>query len=145
MLAQLLNEMDGIEPLLNVTVIAATNRPDLIDPALMRPGRIDRIMYVAPPDETTRAEILRIQQQRCACSPNIDWEAAARQLSGCSGAEVVQCVQEAAVVALERDPDALQITQDDLNLAIARVPRRISSEMLSFYKEYRQKSRCTAL
>jgi SpoVK/Ycf46/Vps4 family AAA+-type ATPase len=71
-LAALLNEMDGIESLVNVTVLAATNRPDVIDSALLRPGRIDRILYVGPPDLATRKEIFNIEFQRMAVAKDID-------------------------------------------------------------------------
>ena len=73
-LSQLLTEMDGIEPLVNVTVVAATNRPDVLDPALMRPGRLDRILYVGPPDLASRREIFRISKRRMACEPDVDVE-----------------------------------------------------------------------
>lgn len=66
--------MDGIEPLVNVTVVAATNRPDVLDPALMRPGRLDRILYVGPPDLASRREIFRISIKRMAVDQEVDAE-----------------------------------------------------------------------
>jgi SpoVK/Ycf46/Vps4 family AAA+-type ATPase len=63
--------LDGIEPLVNVTVVAATNRPDIIDDALLRPGRIDRILYVGPPDLPSRREIFRIQLRKMTCDDDV--------------------------------------------------------------------------
>lgn len=71
-LTALLTEMDGIETLVNVTILAATNRPDVIDSALMRPGRIDRIMYVGPPDLEARAAIFRIEFRKMAVAVDVD-------------------------------------------------------------------------
>ncbi|CEG71704.1 hypothetical protein RMATCC62417_07395 [Rhizopus microsporus] len=102
-LSQLLNELDGIEPLVNVTVVAATNRPDIIDDALLRPGRIDRILYVGPPDYDSRKEIFRIQLSKMACASDVDIEEIAAKSEGCSGAEAVAICQEAALLAMEED------------------------------------------
>jgi SpoVK/Ycf46/Vps4 family AAA+-type ATPase len=71
-LTALLTEMDGIEALTNVTILAATNRPDVIDSALLRPGRIDRIMYVGPPDLESRAAIFRIEFNRISIAKDVD-------------------------------------------------------------------------
>jgi AAA family ATPase len=80
-LATLLNEMDGIETLTNVTILAATNRPDVIDSALLRPGRIDRIMYVGPPDLESRAAIFRIQFQRISVAADVNPDDLAAQVN----------------------------------------------------------------
>lgn len=80
-LAALLNEMDGIERLVNVTILAATNRPDVIDSALLRPGRIDRILYVGPPDLASRAEIFEIEFRRMAVAKDINVMELAAQVS----------------------------------------------------------------
>jgi SpoVK/Ycf46/Vps4 family AAA+-type ATPase len=79
-LAALLNEMDGIEALVNVTILAATNRPDVIDSALLRPGRIDRILYVGPPDLPSRKEIFRIEFRRMAVAKDVDVDELAAQV-----------------------------------------------------------------
>jgi AAA family ATPase, CDC48 subfamily len=103
---QLLAEMDGIAPLKNVVVIAATNRPDIIDPALLRPGRFDRLVYVPPPDETARFEILKVHTRKLKVSDEIkanDFsylkELAART-EGYTGADLASLVREAAMLAL---------------------------------------------
>jgi len=80
-LAALLTEMDGLEALKNVTILAATNRPDVIDSALLRPGRIDRIMYVGPPDLESRAAIFRIQFQGIAIADDVNVDELASQVN----------------------------------------------------------------
>ncbi len=77
--------MDGIEPLVNVTVIAATNRPDVLDPALLRPGRLDRILYVGPPDIDSRREIFKISTAKMAVEADVDVEELASRVSFARG------------------------------------------------------------
>ncbi|KAF8931971.1 P-loop containing nucleoside triphosphate hydrolase protein [Dissophora ornata] len=141
-LSQLLNELDGIEPLVNVTVVAATNRPDIMDPALMRPGRIDRILYVSPPDLASRREILRLQihSKKMACDTDVDIELLAVQTEGCSGAEVVALCQDAAMKAMEESLEIACVSSRHFNLALAEMTRRITPEMVQFYDEFRMKS-----
>lgn len=85
---QLLTELDGIQPLKRVVVVAATNRPDVIDPALLRPGRLDRLVYVPPPDMPSRREILRLSLAKVPAAAEVDREDLARRTEGFSGAEV---------------------------------------------------------
>ncbi|KAJ2757651.1 AAA+-type ATPase, partial [Coemansia nantahalensis] len=135
-LSQLLTELDGIEPLVSVTVVAATNRPDVIDPALLRPDRIDRLIYVGPPDEPARAEILRLQLARMAVAADVDAAALARRTDGHSGAEVVALCQEAAMEALADHPDAQHVEMRHFDRCLARFRPRITAEMLQFYAAF---------
>ncbi|KAF9359746.1 spermatogenesis associated protein 5 [Mortierella sp. AD094] len=141
-LSQLLNELDGIEPLVNVTVVAATNRPDIMDPALMRPGRIDRILYVSPPDLPSRREILRLQihSKKMACDADVDIEQLAEQTEGCSGAEVVALCQEAAMKAMEESLEIACVSKRHFEQALAGMTRRITKEMIQFYDDFRMRS-----
>ncbi|KAI8362938.1 P-loop containing nucleoside triphosphate hydrolase protein [Mortierella sp. GBAus27b] len=141
-LSQLLNELDGIEPLVNVTVVAATNRPDIMDPALMRPGRIDRILYVSPPDLASRREILRLQIQtkKMACDDDVDIDHLAQQTEGCSGAEVVALCQEAAMKAMEESLEIACVSRRHFDQALAGMTRRITPEMIKFYDDFRTRS-----
>ncbi|KAJ2015627.1 AAA+-type ATPase [Coemansia sp. S680] len=140
-LSQLLTELDGIEPLVNVTVVAATNRPDVIDAGILRPDRIDRLIYVGPPDTPTRADIFRIQLRRIACANSVDAEALAKQTDGFSGAEVVSLCQEAAIEAMTEDPDALCVEPRHFERCLAGFKRRITPEMLQFYADFRAKTK----
>lgn len=139
-LSQLLNELDGIEPLVNVTVVAATNRPDIIDSALLRPGRIDRILYVNPPDTASRREIFRLQLAKIQCSPDISADELAEQTNGYSGAEIVAICQEAALQAMEADIHAQSIQAVHFSKAIISMKKRITPEMIQFYDDFRTKS-----
>lgn len=139
-LASLLNEMDGIETLNNVTVLAATNRPDSIDPALMRPGRLDRILYISPPDREARSEILRIKMSRMSLSNDVDLARLAEQTEGCSGAEVAAICQNAGLAAMHEDIDAAAVSQRHFEAALRDMGRGITPELLDMYAEYRASS-----
>lgn len=93
-LSQLLTEMDGIIRLSNVTILAATNRPDLVDPALLRPGRFDRRIYVGPPDADARRHILTHRLASMPCAADLDFSALIAATDGFSGAEVVALSRE---------------------------------------------------
>ncbi|KAI8887498.1 AAA-domain-containing protein [Backusella circina FSU 941] len=139
-LSQLLNELDGIEPLVNVTVVAATNRPDIIDDALLRPGRIDRILYVGPPNIDSRREIFRIQLKKMTCDSDIDIEELATKSEGCSGAEAVAVCQEAALLAMEEDIHIDSIKRRHFEKALSTFTRRITPEMIQFYADFQERS-----
>ncbi len=101
---QLLTEMDGIEGRAGVYLVAATNRPDMIDPALLRPGRLDKILYVPLPPPEGRASILAALTRRTPLAPGVDLEAlgASPALTGFSGADLAALVREACVLALKQ-------------------------------------------
>ncbi|XP_016507038.2 calmodulin-interacting protein 111 isoform X1 [Nicotiana tabacum] len=121
-MSQLLIELDGLHQRVNVTVIAATNRPDKIDPALLRPGRFDRLLYVGPPDEKDREAIFHIHLQKMPCSSDICIKDLARLTSGCTGADISMICREAAIAAIEESLDASEITMKHLKAAIRQVP-----------------------
>jgi len=87
-ISQLLTEMDGLETLQNVVVIAATNRPDILDPALLRPGRFDRLIYVPAPDDDSRLQALKIHTKSVPLAKDVDVTSFAKILKGYSGADV---------------------------------------------------------
>src|SRR3989441_69956 len=99
-ISQILTEMDGLEELHNVTVIAATNRMDLVDPALLRPGRFDRHIYIAPPDLATRKAILKIHARRKPLGKDVDLDDIARRTDRYTGAELAAVCNEAAMLAI---------------------------------------------
>ncbi|PLW34742.1 hypothetical protein PCANC_10443 [Puccinia coronata f. sp. avenae] len=136
-LTSLLVEMDGIEELRGVLVLAATNRPEVIDPALMRPGRLDRILYVGPPDLQSRAEILAINFRNMAVDPAVDIQALAALTDGYTGAEIVAICQDAAINAIRRDPHAAFIVNDDLLAAVSSATKRTSPQLVSAYENWR--------
>ncbi len=112
--ATLLTELDGIEPLRDVVVLGATNRPDLIDPALLRPGRLEKLVFVEPPDADARREILRTAGKSVPLAPDVDLDALARELDGYSAADCVALLREAALTAMRRSIDAADVTAADV-------------------------------
>ena len=115
-LNQLLTEMDGFEGNTGVIILAATNRPDSLDPALTRPGRFDRRVPVELPDLKGREEILRVHAKKVALAPGIDFTTVARMASGASGAELANIVNEAALRAVRAGRKS--VTQSDLEESI---------------------------
>jgi SpoVK/Ycf46/Vps4 family AAA+-type ATPase len=112
--ASLLTELDGIEPLRDVVVLGATNRPDLIDPALLRPGRLEKLVFVEPPDAEARREILRTAGKSIPLSADVDLNALADELEGYSAADCVALLREAALTAMRRSIDAADVTAADV-------------------------------
>lgn len=115
--AALLTELDGIEPLRDVVVLGATNRPDLIDPALLRPGRLERLVFVPPPDAEARFEILKTAAKSVPLSTEVDLRALAADLDGYSAADCVALLREAALTAMRRSIDAADVTAADVEKA----------------------------
>jgi transitional endoplasmic reticulum ATPase len=114
--AALLTELDGIEPLRDVVVVGATNRPDLIDPGLLRPGRLERLVFVEPPDAQARLDILRTAGKSVPLR-DVDLAALAADLDGYSAADCVALLREAALTAMRRSVDAAEITAADVAAA----------------------------
>src|ERR1700734_286263 len=114
--AALLTELDGIEPLRDVVVVGATNRPELIDPGLLRPGRLEKLVFVEPPDAQARADILRTAAKSIPLR-DVDLDALAADLDGYSAADCVALLREAALTAMRRSVDAAEITAADVATA----------------------------
>ncbi|MBE1551342.1 transitional endoplasmic reticulum ATPase [Mycobacterium sp. OAS707] len=112
--AALLTELDGIEPLRDVVVLGATNRPELIDPALLRPGRLEKLVFVEPPDAAARREILRTAGKSIPLSADVDLNVLAGELEGYSAADCVALLREAALTAMRRSIDAADVTAADV-------------------------------
>lgn len=119
--ASLLTELDGVEALRNVIVIGATNRPDLVDPALLRPGRLERLIYVPPPDAAARAEILRAAARTVPLASDVDLGALAAELDGFSAADCAALIREAALAAMRESLDAASVSSAHVAAARSRV------------------------
>lgn len=115
--AALLTELDVAEPLRDVVVLGATNRPDLVDPALLRPGRLERLIFVPPPDAEARAEILKTSSRSIPLADDVDLPALAEQLDGYSAADCSALLREAALTAMRRDLDAATVSAADVEAA----------------------------
>ena len=118
-LNQLLAELDGFDPSIGVILLGATNRPEVLDPALLRPGRFDRQVLVDRPDRRGRLEILKVHVAKVRLADGVDLDQIAGLTTGFTGADLANLVNEAAIVATRRKGDA--VTLDDFTLAIERV------------------------
>jgi cell division protease FtsH len=132
-LNQLLVEMDGFESNDGVILLAATNRPDILDPALLRPGRFDRQVVVDMPDVKGREQILRVHTRKIPLAPNVDLERIAKGTPGLSGAELSNIVNEAALLAARRNKAAVDMTdfedaKDKVMLGLERKSMVLSEE-----------------
>lgn len=134
-ISQLLTEMDGIMPLEDIIVIAATNRPDIVDSAVLRPGRFDRLIYVPEPDEAARLEIFKINTKNMPLSNDVDIKEY-RMTKGYSGADISSVCREAAMNALRRDINAKEVTFSDFEKAMEEVPPSISPEIENWYRSF---------
>ncbi|KAI7793838.1 ribosome biogenesis protein SPATA5 [Triplophysa rosa] len=140
-MAQLLIEMDGIEQLKNVTILAATNRPDVIDKALMRPGRLDRIIFVPLPDAATRREIFTLQFRNMPIHPSVHLEELVNRTERYSGAEITAVCREAALAALQENIRAEHVSVRHFHAALDAVKPRIPESLLQSYITYQQEHR----
>jgi cell division protease FtsH len=118
-LNQLLVEMDGFDPSKGLVLIAATNRPEILDPALLRAGRFDRVVLVDRPEKKGRLQILQVHAKKIHLAPEVDLEKVAALTPGFSGADLANLINEAALLATRRGADA--VTLEDFNQAIERM------------------------
>jgi len=135
-LSQFLTELDGLEVKKDIIVIAATNRPDILDPALIRPGRIDRILLVPAPDEDEREKILKIFTKGMPLAANIDLNELNKQLDGFSGADVETLCREAGMIALRENLRARKISEEHFKAATESVYPSITPEIIKWYEDF---------
>ena len=135
-LNQLLAEMDGMEELKNVVVIGATNRPEIIDRALLRPGRFDRIILVPPPDVEARVEILKVHTRNMPLDDSVNLEKIAKATEGYSGADIANLVREAGMYAIRHEEQLTTVTSKHFDAALTKIKPSVTPEMLKAYKDY---------
>uniref|UniRef100_A0A182FCH3 26S proteasome regulatory subunit 8 n=2 Tax=Anopheles albimanus TaxID=7167 RepID=A0A182FCH3_ANOAL len=129
---ELLNQLDGFEATKNIKVIMATNRIDILDPALLRPGRIDRKIEFPPPNEEARLDILKIHSRKMNLTRGINLRKIAELMPGASGAEVKGVCTEAGMYALRER--RVHVTQEDFEMAVAKVMQKDSEKNMSIKK-----------
>jgi transitional endoplasmic reticulum ATPase len=134
--AALLTELDGAQPLRDVIVVGATNRPELIDPALLRPGRLERLVYVPPPDAAARAEILRAAGRNTPLADDVDLVALGAELDGYSAADCAAVLREAALTAMRESLDAAVVTGAHIAVARKAVPASLDPAQLVALEAY---------
>jgi len=140
---QLLTEIDGLEELNDVIVIGATNRPDIMDPALLRPGRFDRAILTPIPDEKARLKILEIHSKKMPLE-KVDLKDLAKKTENYVGADLEALCREAAMIAVRKDKDAKKITMKDFNEALKHVKPSITTEDMKRYENIEEKYLRTA-
>ncbi|KAJ1917975.1 hypothetical protein IWQ60_007619 [Tieghemiomyces parasiticus] len=138
LLTMLLNEMDGMEATQSVLVIGATNRPDMIDAALLRPGRFDRLVYVPPPDYDARCQILSIATATTPLDGDVDLSRLAQSTERFSGADLTNLCREAALLALAEHRTADSVAGRHFQRALAQARPSISPASLTWYDRFRQ-------
>jgi transitional endoplasmic reticulum ATPase len=140
-ISQLLTEIDGIESLQNVLVIAATNRPDILDPAVLRPGRFDRLIYVPSPDTDSLKEIFKLHSHEMPLSKDVDPGALASMAEGYSGADIEAICREAAIIALRDNIEATEVSRRDFEKAMQRVSPSVSPQDDAVYLNFSKRLR----
>jgi len=134
----ILSEMDGLEELQNVVVIGATNRPTLIDPALLRPGRFDELIYVGVPDTAGRRRILAIHTKDMPLADDVDLESIAQRTERFTGADLEDLVRRAGLTALRRGLDAQNVNKADFEAALGETRASVTPEMLEEYENIQE-------
>ena len=146
LISQLLTELDGLEILTNVVVIGATNRPDIVDAALLRPGRFDRLLYVPPPDRDSRIQIIKIHLKKKPLDNDVDMERLADQTEGYTGADIASLSSAAVMLALRehvskyKDPKEAEKHKEELKIHMTHFEnamkkiRPLSTQELNMYK-----------
>lgn len=134
--AALLTELDGANPLRDVVVVGATNRPELIDPALTRPGRLEKLVFVEPPDADARRQILRVAGKSVPLHDDVDLDALAADLDGYSAADCVALLREAALTAMRRSIDAADVTMADVTAARENVRPSLDPAQLDALRSF---------
>jgi transitional endoplasmic reticulum ATPase len=140
-ISQLLTEMDGIVSLEDIVVIAATNRPDMVDSAVLRPGRFDRLIYVSEPDEKSRVQIFKIYTKEMPLAKDVDIAQLATMTKYYSGADIENLCREAAMHTLRRDVAAGEVLMKDFQDALKEIGPSITPDMEKWYKSFMQQVR----
>ena len=139
-LCTLLNEMDGIEGRGKVILFGATNRPDVLDKAIIRPGRFDRLIYIPPPDDEGREDILKVVFSKVKVENNIDWKEISKMMKFFSGADIAKVAREAGIMAIEDDVNVNEVGKKYIIKAIQNVKPIINEEMIKFFEDFQKKS-----
>ncbi|HID05343.1 MAG TPA: AAA family ATPase [Candidatus Caldiarchaeum subterraneum] len=132
---QLLTEMDGMQSLKGVVVIGATNRPDILDPALLRPGRFDRVLYVPPPDKPARLQIFKIHTREMPLDRDVNLEELAALTEGYTGADIEAVVREAALEAAREDLNAQKVAMRHFRAAMSKIKASVTEEAKVQYEK----------
>jgi len=136
---QLLTSIDGLEQLSDLVIIGATNRPDIIDPSLLRPGRFDELLLVGPPDKEAREEIFKIHTRNMPLTEDVDLSELAELTDGYVGADIESICRQAGMIALRENMDAKEVTKEHFMKALEETSPSIDDEMMAYYEEMNKK------
>ncbi len=136
---QLLAELDGLEALKDVVIIAATNRPDIIDPALLRSGRFDRLVMIGAPDKFGRLEILKIHTKEIPNTDDVNLEELAELTEGYVGSDLAALCREAVMLSLRENPDASSVEMNHYREALKKVRPSVEESMVSYYERIHER------
>jgi transitional endoplasmic reticulum ATPase len=142
---QLLTSIDGMEGMEGVVVIAATNRPDIIDPGLLRAGRFDRLIKVSAPDEGARLSILKVHTERMPLGKDVDLTELAKLTKGYVGADLESLCREAAIIALREDRKARVVNKNHFEEALRSVRSSVTEEVIKYYDRLAEQLGQTAI
>ena len=134
-LNQLLAEMDGLEDLKDILIVAATNRPDMLDPAILRPGRFDKILLVSTPEEKGRLMILEIHTKKMPLAKDVNLKQIAKTTLGYSGADIESMVREAAMLALRESKDSKEVKNKHFKEAMDKIRPSVNKATVQVYKK----------
>jgi len=134
-LNQMLAEMDGLEDLKDVLVIGATNRPDMLDPGLLRPGRFDKILLVTAPSEEGRLKVLEVHTKKMPLAKGVDLQDLAKKTDGYTGADLEALTREAAMLALRESKEAKQVKKNHFDEALKKIKPSVTKNTIDVYKK----------
>lgn len=144
-ISQLLTELDGLADSRDVIVLAATNRPDMLDPALVRPGRFDRLIYIPSPEEEARLEILKIYTQRMPLADDVKIEQIARTTENYVGADIEALCREAAMLALRENLEAKRVHWKHFEIALKEIHPTVNQEIIRWYERLKERFKQTQI
>jgi len=135
---QLLTSIDGLESMEGVVVIGATNRPDIIDPGLLRPGRFDRLLLIPAPDVVSRLEIFKIHTKDMPLAKDVSLDELAEKTVGYSGADIDAVCREAAMLALRKDINAKEVKMANFEQALSEARGSLTDEIVKYYSKVKE-------
>lgn len=135
-LIQLLTEMDGFEGLKDILILAATNRPDALDSALIRPGRFDELIHISLPDLEARQQIVNISTKGMPIDEDVKLDDLAKKTDGYTGAEIVNICRESGLNSIRRDVESDTVTWEDFETSLNKLKPRVNAEMIAKYQSF---------
>ncbi|MHA1304634.1 MAG: ATP-binding protein, partial [Candidatus Heimdallarchaeaceae archaeon] len=142
-ISQLLTELDGLEELKDIVVIAATNRPDMVDTALLRPGRFDRLIYIKPPNKRGREKIFKIYTESMPLEDDVSIKELAAETEGFVGSDIEALCREAGMRALREDFDATTVKAKHFKEALKEIHPTVTPEVMKYYEKISERFKRT--